>query len=255
MENLSIEMQQKIALKIAIEIDRILSENNIDYILLAGSCLGAVRHYGFIPWDDDIDIGIFHKDYQRVADLLEKKLLDEFKWIDVSLKNYYPRFHGKVTYQGKGYVDIFPLVNVSNISIIRKLQWILRKVTFKFYKAKLRYANHQEMAGMKEKLKVSLVRGLSKMTSKKFILNFKEWNDCLYDGKECDYCINLYSIYSMKKEMIKTQWIYPIKRLDFEGYMLPVLNDTDSYLKNLYGNDYMTPHRFNDSQHNEKFKY
>lgn len=72
------------------------SPNNIKYFLLAGSCLGAVRHKGFIPWDDDIDIGIFNEDYDRFETVLIQELPKQFTWINAKTDNLYPRFFGKI---------------------------------------------------------------------------------------------------------------------------------------------------------------
>ena len=62
------------ALRALIEVDKIFKENGIKYILVAGSALGAVRHKGFIPWDDDIDIAILYRDKDKAYQLLNNML-------------------------------------------------------------------------------------------------------------------------------------------------------------------------------------
>ena len=65
---------QLLELEIAKEIKRICDENNIDYFIIGGTLLGAVRHRGFIPWDDDIDIGMTVENYERFINVAPSKL-------------------------------------------------------------------------------------------------------------------------------------------------------------------------------------
>ena len=67
---------QEELLKIMVYIDAFCETNGIDYCLMAGSALGAERHQGFIPWDDDIDIAMPRKDYMRFLKISEKSLPD-----------------------------------------------------------------------------------------------------------------------------------------------------------------------------------
>ena len=66
MKQLTKEELQGSQLGILSYIDKICKENNIKYFIHYGSMLGAVRHKGFIPWDDDIDIGMYREDYERL---------------------------------------------------------------------------------------------------------------------------------------------------------------------------------------------
>ena len=65
METLSIKEIQQYQLELMTLVDNVCRKNNIHYYLISGSCLGAIRHKGFIPWDDDIDIGMFREDYEH----------------------------------------------------------------------------------------------------------------------------------------------------------------------------------------------
>ena len=64
MDNEILRKVQLIQLDMLLEVDKICKDNNIKYYLIGGSALGAVRHQGFIPWDEDIDIGMLRKDYE-----------------------------------------------------------------------------------------------------------------------------------------------------------------------------------------------
>ena len=82
LEKLSLEEMRQIELDIARDIDRVCRENDIEYVLGYGSCLGAIRHGGFIPWDDDMDIVMLRPDYERFLTVFnECRRDDRFKLV------------------------------------------------------------------------------------------------------------------------------------------------------------------------------
>lgn len=108
------------------EVDQICRKHNIPYFLESGTLLGAVRHGGFIPWDDDVDITIMRKDYPRLRQYLKEELPDTFVLQDTKSDPNYPMLLAKVRdtksyfeeeytdnlkYKGI-YIDIFTLEKV-----------------------------------------------------------------------------------------------------------------------------------------------
>ena len=73
-EDKNVAAAQKVMLEILVEIHRICVENDITYWLEAGTLLGAIRHKGFIPWDDDCDVSMPRKDYERFLQIAQEKL-------------------------------------------------------------------------------------------------------------------------------------------------------------------------------------
>ncbi len=118
-------------LQMLAEFDRICRKNNIKYILDGGSLLGAIRHKGFIPWDDDVDVAMLRKDYKRFIKACKKDLNTELFTLDtIEVSKFYSYNFGKLKMNGtiweedgsenvkehKGlYIDIFPLDNTCKL--------------------------------------------------------------------------------------------------------------------------------------------
>ena len=125
MDYLSLKEIQNEEKAILEEVINYLDKNNIKYYMLGGTMLGAIRHKGFIPWDDDIDIAICRNDYDRLIDLLKKtttKLNDNLEFIGFELGNgIYPflkvinykiALEQNINVEKYLWIDIFPLENV-----------------------------------------------------------------------------------------------------------------------------------------------
>lgn len=105
MERELLRKVQLTQLEIAKEIKRVCEENDIRYFLADGSFLGAVRHKGFIPWDDDMDFGMMRSDYEKFCRIAPKKLKPEY-----CLQTWYtdPNYalpFGKVMKRGTIYLE------------------------------------------------------------------------------------------------------------------------------------------------------
>ena len=139
----SLKEHQEVLFELLKEFDRVCQKNNIKYILFAGSALGAVRHHGFIPWDDDLDVALLREDYDRLIHLdasewnnayyLQREYSDHWpmyfsklrKNNTTCLEKYHPK-DSKI-HQGI-YIDVFPVDNASDSTIVRKLQFFSSKV-------------------------------------------------------------------------------------------------------------------------------
>lgn len=117
----TIEEMQKIALDILVFIDQFCREHGLKYFMVDGTLLGAVRHHGFIPWDDDIDIWMPREDYDKITELLGPDSGSRYQMINIRTADWYRYAFGKIMdtktrlvedlgYSGEMgvYVDVFP---------------------------------------------------------------------------------------------------------------------------------------------------
>ena len=163
-------LQEKI-FEIMKAFDRICRENGLHYYMLGGTMLGAVRHNGFIPWDDDADFGLPRKEYEKLLTLPEECFPEGFRLRHFVKEEGVPyafiRLEDERTtcvearrsgsgYVGGVYIDIFPLDADSNVISFR----VMKELQVKF-KKKLLYAHIAEKGAVKNPLKryvMSVVR-------------------------------------------------------------------------------------------------
>ena len=245
---------QLLQLKIAKEIVRICNENHIPYFLVAGSLLGAVRHKGFIPWDDDMDIGMKREDYNRFIALASKQMKEDFFLQTWDVEKEYGSSFAKIRLNEtlfveknsekanihKGiYVDVFPFDNVPDNSF----QAIMQRLSSTYYKHlllnKCRY-DYVNRSDRKKMLIVKFLKTLSIFYSyecihKRYLLTMTKYNSVETKRVIAFGGANLY-----KKELLKREWVEKLTPLLFEGESFLCPMDYDAYLTHFYG-DYMTP--------------
>lgn len=81
---------QRIELEILNDFNNFCKKHEIHYFGVGGTAIGAVRHKGFIPWDDDIDIGFLREDYEKFLELAQKELTDKYKILNTETDHNYP---------------------------------------------------------------------------------------------------------------------------------------------------------------------
>lgn len=231
-----------------IEIDRICKKNKIKYFLAGGSALGVVRHKGFIPWDDDIDITMPRKDYSKFLKICKSDLGAEFDLQCIEYDGYYILPFAKVSINNTTYIrkncqhykmhhrvsiDVFPLDGVSENPILRIVQNALRYTN----RAIARFRRYT--LGGKNRM---LWRSIELIFSNKFwskVFCAVSWlMGNIVDSSKCKIWICSYGKYSVDKETCPASyWGEPVF-LPFETGFFPVPEKYREYLTHLYG-EYM----------------
>lgn len=253
MKKIEIEEMKKIEIKILEYVTKFCDSNNITYFLYGGSVLGAIRHKGFIPWDDDIDIAMPRKDYNNFVNLYCKANNKKYILENINTDDKYGYLFSKVydtnTYLKESFVnrknnklgvhiDIFPLDNIGKTYKEAKIVFMRKR----FLKAILVSANWS-------KYKLSKTHPLRYEPIRLFFYIISRFFDPNKLAKKLEKEFNTYSKYS-SNYMASTSGLYPYIEIfegkvyqetttvEFEGKTYKTMKNYDVFLKQLYG-DYM----------------
>lgn len=256
-----IEKIQAIELDILKQVLEILKKHDLTYYMLGGTLLGAVRHQGFIPWDDDIDIGLPRPDYERFLTCARRELSAPYRLHDIREKDsdycyYYARventdfrlLRSAALKQSEVYVwiDIFPLDGVPSdeeernrwLKSCRKKQLLFNYSQFSYYGAASERKTGK--SGLKKFLRNAAFQlQLEKLISTEWC--WKRLDKALkkYDFDQCSKLINFCGHWGVKEMFDKS--VYGAGRqYRFEDIMLNGPENYDFVLTQMYG-DYMTP--------------
>ena len=210
------------------EFDYVCRTAGFDYWIDFGTVLGAVRHKGFIPWDDDIDVGMPREDYNKLINTFNsltrnKKMRADYVRKGDSFTNYFIR----ILYDDAPLLlDIFPY------------DFFGDRLTFEQQREKTNYIKTQR----EEKInKIVHSKGMTNEEIKVAIQNFRKEilinGECSKESKtDLVWGVDFYHLW--KHWFYSYETIYPLQEIDFEGIKFKCVNKIDEYLKTVYG-DYM----------------
>jgi len=226
--NNNLKKAKNIMLEILIEVDKICKKYDINYWLDSGTLLGAVRHKGFIPWDDDLDISMSIDDYYKFIKIAQGELPTYMQLQTKEIEKDFPYDFAKirdnrgkiieeheknknVTYNQGIFIDIIPVIFIKDLCFYK----VLYKFNFLVIKLfSYKYLNIN-------KIRQFLIKIHDKMHS----INNKT---VIRSGRFTE--LNFY---------IRKEDLFPLKKIQFENYDFYIPNKPEEYLKSLYGNNFM----------------
>ncbi len=237
---------RKVQLEMLIKLDEVCETNGLRYYLAFGTCLGALRHKGFIPWDDDIDVLMPYVDAKRLIELKDQfgeRYFVQSKETDSDYRSIAMRIRDTETTCierdevdlniNKGiYIDVYPFYECSSNRIIRTKDILLSHL-LKVLVNNRPPVNHGVILATVSKVVLKL---FSDANRKKTIVKIEERLGSVKGKEILDYYgqdITLFSAISYPKE-----WFTEPKKLEFEGLYFDGATEPEKYMQKRYG-DYM----------------
>lgn len=242
----SLREHQLVMLDMLQDLDQICKKYEIPYLLFAGTLLGAVRHQGFIPWDDDIDIVMLRDDYDRFLQIPATEFEQKDCFLQKEFSAHWPMFFSKLRRNHTAcierdrpkdperhlgvYIDIFPCDNLYENRFLRKMQFAASKVVIAKSLDRRGY-----LTDHKGKKAVQFVCRLLPM---KPFLQFTQNRA----GKTKSMVHTFFGAASQyRKNIYPREWFTKVCTMQFEGYTFPVSASYQELLTQLYGDYQMLP--------------
>lgn len=236
------QAHQQALVSILREFDRVCKALEIPYILFAGTMLGAVRHQGFVPWDDDVDVMMLREDYDRFLREADTVLDREKFFLQKEFSEHWPLFFSKLRMNGTTclekyhpkdpeihqgiYMDIFPCDAAFGSELGRKLQFLASKVVI----AKALDKRGYDTDSKKKKLFIGLCR----------LLPMKPFLRLTRGGSKESGVVHSFlgGASGYDKNVYPKRYFQERTQARFEGADYPISAGYDELLRTMYG-DYM----------------
>lgn len=241
---------QQVEMKILKYFIEICEKHNLTYFMYAGSLLGVIRHNGFIPWDDDIDVIMFREDFEKLNKILEKNIDEKYRFFNVLNEETYHYTWGRLTlkntlfkewwgdqvdYTPNIFIDIFILDNVPSNKFKKFIhKWKSFTLNQLVIYSILKFENESKIKELIQKTIYYILKIIPVSPStikKKCVKSFSK-----YQYEDCEEVCDFPSENQMQMSF-RTDWL-PLKRGKFEDIEVNIPNNYDKILRMDF-NEYM----------------
>ena len=245
----TIDKVQVVECEIMHVIDTICRKHNLTYFAIGGTALGAVRHQGFIPWDDDIDVGMPRKDYEAFLEYAKTELPKDYFLQHFSTERKSPFYFAKVRRNNTKFVefylkdanihhgifvDIFPFDNVPANETVAKLHFRFCRTLYQVYLSKSlttvcssRFEQKDNYKGIFRKI----IHVLLIPVPKCWLFRLLDRSVQMFNAKECREISHIVR----RRLRVKLEDLYPVAYLPFESGQMPVPKNYHAYLSAQFG--------------------
>lgn len=225
-------------------IEEICEKNNLQYFVVAGTLLGAVRHKGFIPWDDDIDIIMTKKDHLKLIEAIKNDNNNRFGILDKSIDPNYPLELSKVIMK-----DTLCELNDELKSVQAKSEVFVDVFTLEFFNEETSRKHRKYVRLFENARKKVVINNLKPSLFRTGLQVFRVASKIVVPINVIDRFKKRYSVengayagfdVSQSSDFIcRVEDIYPLKQIPFEDVKVWAPNNPDAILKYQYGPNYM----------------
>jgi len=244
MRQLGIKQVQERLRSIAVIVDAICERHNIPLYMISGTMLGAVRHKGFVPWDDDMDFAVPYEQYHNLIRILRDELPDNLRCLTYDTSETYmipwikventdtimmdPCLNVPQDKMPGLTIDIFPLVDCE----IQDCRKTVKKIQRLLSLNRIAYSKSNDKKNKWKKCVKSMIRMLTPLSPNDINDRIHKLMDSIGTGNSYTIPVdpNYYNRYFPK------QWFKPLTKYDFENTCFYGVAQYDSYLKEIYGN-------------------
>ena len=249
-DNNTLDKVHSVLLEMIDEVDRICRKHDIVYFLEGGTALGQVRHGGFIPWDDDVDLVMLRNDYNKFIEIAKKELNPNYVVQTHENEPLYTNFHLKIrklyTIYPQGYnkdynykgiqLDIFPFDNIPDNKFVRLIYQRRVRLFRRFIVIYVRPVHGNILKRLGQKFIKAIMKTVY---GESYRVHFERL--CAkYDEKETKCVTSHISHYSWKKDLVfRKTAILPVKDARFEDRTYLQMNEPKDLLTEKFGSNYM----------------